>query len=106
MLSRSVDTHDRSIVGNRAEFCNKININYDDVVYQRIVYSKNRSYDLICEVGDGSTTKNTDEVVADALFTKSKYVGLMLPVADCLQQSFMTSGGAFWPCFIWGGIQH
>jgi len=84
MLDRAIGIHDGSIVSNRTKFCDRIGVSYGDAVYQRIIYGDNRSYDLICEVDDGSTTKYTSEVVADALFTKSKNVALMLPVADCV----------------------
>ena len=84
MLDRAMGVHDGSVVSNRTRFCDKIGINYGDTVYQRIIYSEKRKYNLICEVDDGSTTKNTSEVVADALFTSSPGVALMLPVADCV----------------------
>lgn len=84
MLDRAVGVHDGSVVSSRTKFCDSIGIDYGDVVYQRIVYGDNRTYELICEVDDGSTAKNTSEVVADALVTRSKGVALMLPVADCV----------------------
>lgn len=84
MLDRAVGVHCGSIVSNRTKFCDRIGVSYGGVVYQRIVYGDDRNYDLICEVDDGSTTKYTSEVVADALFTKAKNVALMLPVADCV----------------------
>ena len=84
MLDRSIGVHDNSVVSNRQNFCQNNGIDYNDVVYQRIVYSDVRTYDLIAEVDDGSTTKNTSEVVADALYTRAKNVALMLPVADCV----------------------
>lgn len=84
ILDRAMGVHDGSVVSNRTRFCDKIGVDYRDVVYQRIVYGDNRSYDLICEVDSGSTTKNTSEVVADALVCRAKGVALMLPVADCV----------------------
>lgn len=84
MLDRAIGVHDGSIVSNRTRFCDQIGIDYKDVVYQRIIYSGDRTYNLICEVDGGSTAKWTSEVVADALFTKSRNVALMLPVADCV----------------------
>ena len=84
MLDRTTSTHDPQIVANRQKFCQKNNINYSDAVYQRIVYADTRTYQLIAEVDEGSTTKVTPEVAADALFTRSKGVALMLPVADCV----------------------
>ena len=84
MLDRAMGVHDGTIVSNRTRFCDTIGIDYGDVVFQRIVYSDKRTYDLICEVDDGSTAKNTSEIVADALVTKARNVALMLPVADCV----------------------
>ncbi|NCU29629.1 laccase domain-containing protein [Candidatus Saccharibacteria bacterium] len=84
MLDRDMGVHDGTIVSHRTKFCKKIGVDYSDVVYQRIIYSRDRTYRLICEVDDGSTTKWTSEVVTDALFTRSKNVALMLPVADCV----------------------
>lgn len=84
VLDRAVGVHDGTIVSNRTKFCDKIGINYGDVVFQRIIYNQQRSYELIAETDDASTTKNTSEVVADALFTRHKNVALMLPVADCV----------------------
>ncbi len=84
MLDRAIGVHDGSIVSNRTTFCQSIGVDYGDTVYQRIIYGDNRTYDLICEVDAGSTTKYTSEVVADALITRTKGVALMLPVADCV----------------------
>lgn len=84
MLDRAMGVHDGTIVSNRTRFCGKVGVDYGDVAYQRIIYDKNRTYDLIAEVDNGSTTKFTSEVVADALFTRSPGVALMLPVADCV----------------------
>lgn len=83
MLDKAIGVHDGTIVSNRTEFCDKLGIDYGDVVFQRIIYSPKRTYDLIAEVDDGSTAKWTSEVVADGLFTRSKNVAMMLPVADC-----------------------
>ncbi len=76
--------HDPTVVRTRQAFCEKNGVNYDDVVYQRIMYSDTATYNLIAEVDDRSTTKHTQEVVADALFTREKGVGMLLPVADCV----------------------
>lgn len=84
MLDRVMGVHDDTIVSNRTKFCDSIGIGYGDAVYQRIVYGDDRTYDLIAEVDAGSTTKNTSEVVADALFTRATGVAMMLPVADCI----------------------
>lgn len=84
MLDRAMGVHDGMIVSNRTRFCDQIGVGYGDTVYQRIIYAEGRSYQLIAEVDDGSTTKFTSEVVADALFTRSSGVAMMLPVADCI----------------------
>ncbi len=83
VLDRTIGTHHESSVSNRVEFCKKIGINYEDTAYHRIVYGKERAYSLVSEVDDGSTTKITLEVVADALITSSPGVAMLLPVADC-----------------------
>lgn len=83
VLDRTIGIHHESIVANRIKFCEKNGIDYQDTAYQRIVYSAHRTYALISEVDDGSTTKNTLEVVADALITSSPGVAMLLPVADC-----------------------
>jgi copper oxidase (laccase) domain-containing protein len=59
-------------------------VNYGDVVFQRIIYDARRSYSLIAEVDQGSTTSFTSEVVADGIATDQPGVGLFLPVADCV----------------------
>lgn len=84
VLDRAIGVHNGSIVSNRTEFCRKTGIDYGDVAYQRIIYDDKRTYALIAEVDDGSTTKFTSEVVADALCTTAPNVGLFLPVADCV----------------------
>lgn len=84
MLDRAMGVHDGTIVSNRTKFCDKIGVDYGDVVFQRIIYDEKRTYQLIAEVDNGSTAKFTSEVVADALFTRSKNAALMLPVADCI----------------------
>ncbi len=84
MLDRTLPTHAPEIIDNRQRFCISQGIEYRNVVYQRIVYSDHRTYDMIAEVDDGSTTKHTPEVAADALYTRSRNVALLLPVADCV----------------------
>lgn len=84
MLNRPLGVHAPEILVNRREFCKNIGLDYDDVVYLRIVYAENRSYHLIAEADDGATLKITPEIVTDALFTRQTGVGLLLPVADCV----------------------
>lgn len=83
MLDRARGTHAPDVVANRRKFCQSIGIDYDDVVYQRIVYDEARMYDVIREVSASDTTRHTPEVAADALYTRDKNVAFMLPVADC-----------------------
>lgn len=76
--------HAPEVVDTRAKICQDCMMSYQDVVYQRVVYSESGSYNLIAEVDERSTSRYTDEVVADALFTRHKGVGMMLPIADCV----------------------
>ena len=84
MLDRTRGTHAPDIVANRQKFCQGIGVDYDDVVYQKIVYGETQTYDAIREVNAVHTTRHTPEVAADALITREKNVALMLPVADCV----------------------
>ena len=84
VLDRAVGIHQSGIVTNRTKFCESAGISYGDVVFQRIIYAENRSYDLIAQCDLGSTTQYTSEVVADGLVTDYPEVGLFLPVADCI----------------------
>ena len=84
VLNRSIGVHAPEVVANRRTFSQLIGVNYDDVAYQRIVYDDLGTYSLIADVDNRSTNKFTAELVADALFTRSKGVGMMLPVADCV----------------------
>lgn len=88
VLDKAIGVHDGSIVSNRTKFCQAAGIDYGDVVYQRIIYDDKRTYALIAEVDNGSTTKFTSEVVADAIYTDQLGVGLFLPVADCAATVF------------------
>ena len=83
MLDKAIGVHDGTIVSNRTRFAHACGLDYGDTVYQRIIYDDTRTYALIVEVDNGSTTKFTSEIVADALYTTTRGVGLMLPVADC-----------------------
>lgn len=83
MLDRR-DPKSGEIISHRQSFCQQLGVEYDDTVFQWIVYGDERTYDLICEVDNASTTKNMPGLVADALFTRHKNVALMLPVADCV----------------------
>ncbi len=84
MLDRAMGVHDGSIVSNRTLFCQKVGLDYKNVVYQRINYDQSQSYDLIREVDQNSTADKLSEVAADALITNQPGVGLFLPIADCV----------------------
>lgn len=84
VLDRSIGVHTPEIVASRKTFSQSVGVNYDDVAYQRIIYDDHGTYSLVADVDNRSTTKFTVEVVADALFTHSVGVGMMLPVADCV----------------------
>jgi hypothetical protein len=84
VLDRAVGIHNPGIVTNRTKFCDANGISYGDVVYQRINYSEDATYDQIVHVSEVDTTKHVSEVAADALITDSLRVGLLLPVADCV----------------------
>lgn len=84
MLDRAVGTHDGSITTHRTHFITQLNLSYGDVVFERIIYGDNRTYDTIVEVTEDDTTKYKSEVAADALITTQPGVGLFLPVADCI----------------------
>ncbi|NCU30214.1 laccase domain-containing protein [Candidatus Saccharibacteria bacterium] len=84
VLDRSAGLHNTDIVNNRIQFCKRVDVSYNDVVFQRIIYDTRRSYCLIAETDQGSTTNFTSEVVADGLITDQLGVGLFLPVADCI----------------------
>ena len=68
VLDKAIGVHDGSIVSNRTKFCQQAEVDYGDVTFQRIIYGDKQTYDLIAEVDNGSTTKFTSEVVADALY--------------------------------------
>lgn len=38
MLNRSIGVHHSSVLENRKHFCAQVGVEYDNVVYQRIVY--------------------------------------------------------------------
>jgi hypothetical protein len=84
VLDRSIGVHNGSVVSNRTRFCESVGVDYGDTVFQRIIYTPQASYEVLAEVDERSTTKHTPEVVADALFTETPGVGLLLPVADCI----------------------
>ncbi len=84
MLDRAVGIHNESITTNRTEFVANVGLSYGDVVFQRIMYGDDQTYDTIAHVGEGDTTKYASEVAADALLCEEANVGLFLPVADCV----------------------
>ncbi|MGB4762859.1 MAG: polyphenol oxidase family protein [Candidatus Saccharimonas sp.] len=81
MLDHSLsDRHDVSVVANRRAFCALAGGKYESSVYQVILYGSDQSYDTIAEVDRPDTTG----VCADALYTETPRLGLILPVADCV----------------------
>jgi len=83
LLNRAVGVHNPEYIARRQQLCHSLGLRYGDMAYQRIKYNDSRTYHLIAEVDAGSTTDNTAEIVADALYTTTPNVGLFLPVADC-----------------------
>jgi copper oxidase (laccase) domain-containing protein len=84
MLNRAIGAHDGAINSHRVIFCQKNGLDYNDTVFQRIVYDENQRYDRIKVVTAADTTQYKSEVRADALITSESRVGLFLPVADCV----------------------
>ena len=81
MLDRAQgNRHANDIVTNRQMFCKEVDIDYRQCVYQIISYDDENTYDAICQVD----APNTLGVSADVLYTRSKGVGLFLPIADCI----------------------
>lgn len=84
VLDRSRDIHAPDLIKNRQAICQQAELSYADMVYQRIVYGDDATYDVLVEVDGRHTTQFTPDVTADGLFTKQAGVGLFLPVADCI----------------------
>lgn len=84
MLDRSQSIHAPEVVARRRKFCETQSIDYDDVVYQEIVYGDEQSYENLVEVGSEHATRTTPGIQADALFTSKTRLGLLLPIADCV----------------------
>lgn len=84
MLDRSTGRHHEAIVTNRRDFCAKNNIDYENIVYQRIEYGVDQSYAHIEQVTTEHTTAERSDIKADALITTQPGVGLFLPLADCI----------------------
>jgi len=83
MLDKAMGVHNGSIVSNRTRLCAANGIDYGDTVYQRIIYEEIQTYAHIADVDERSTTKYVSEIAADAIYTKSPGIAIMLPVADC-----------------------
>lgn len=83
MLDKAMGVHNGSIVSNRTRLCEAVGIDYGDTAYQRIIYDETQTYEHIADVDERSTTKHVSEVAADAIYTKSLGIAIMLPVADC-----------------------
>lgn len=84
VLDRSQPTHNPSVLEVRQSICEQAGVSYENVVYQRVIYSDTSTYDVLVEVDDTSTTRHLPDVAADGLFTRQPGVGLFLSVADCI----------------------
>jgi copper oxidase (laccase) domain-containing protein len=84
VLDRSRSTHDPAVITTRVAISEANGFDYGRSVFLRIVYSPEATYDLLAEVDERSTTKYTEDIVADGLFTTTANIGLFLPVADCV----------------------
>ncbi len=84
VLNKAVGTHEGVGMTNRQQFCSDNGVEYRNVVYQRIKYGDDHTYDVITDVDASDTTEYVSERAGDALFTRSVGVGLFLPVADCI----------------------
>lgn len=72
---------------NRARWLAELGLTLHQAVLLRLAYGENISYTRIVDV-DGTTAGKgmslpNDGIVADAFFTKTKNLGLFLPLADC-----------------------
>lgn len=84
MLNRQVGLHADEIMRNRRQFCLEQGVDFDDVVYQWINYHDDATYHLITEVDARNTTKFEPAVIGDTIITRSRNVGIFLPLADCV----------------------
>ncbi|MFZ1257867.1 MAG: polyphenol oxidase family protein [Candidatus Saccharimonas sp.] len=84
VLDKSQGIHHPEIVANRVRFCAQVGVDYRDVVYQRIQYGDDQTYQRIARVDSRLTSRHVEHVAADALYTTERGVGLFLPVADCV----------------------
>ena len=84
VLDKAAGVHHPTVVANRIAFCDLCAVDYDDVVYQRILYDKVQAYDKIVRVDARHVCRYAEEVHADALITQTSGVGLLLLVADCV----------------------
>ncbi len=83
VLDRTKEVHAADALVNRSEFCKKVGVPYDHVVYQQIIYSDEQTYSKIARVDGNHVSSIVPGIKADALFTTTPGVGLFLPVADC-----------------------
>lgn len=84
MLDRQGDIHLAEVVNNRQQFCQANGSVYEDVVYQRIDYHEDATYALVREIDEISFANYHQEVIADAILTRTPGVGIFLPLADCI----------------------
>lgn len=84
MLDRTKGIHTPETVANRKHFCETVGVDYQDVVYQQIIYNESQTYQNLQLVDKTSVSRVIPQVAADGLVTAQSGVGLMLPVADCV----------------------
>ena len=75
---------DEDVRSNRIAFCKQAGVDYDDVVFQYIVYDNTQTYNRMVEVSERDTVQYTSGVSSDGLFTTTPGIGMLLPVADCV----------------------
>lgn len=88
VLDRTKEVHAADALVNRSEFCKKVGVPYDQVVYQQIIYGDEQTYSKIARVDGNHVSSTVPGIKADALFTTTPGVGLFLPVADCVATVF------------------
>ncbi len=76
-----------SICHNRTRWLAEVGLGIEQAVLLRITYGEDISHTRLQDVDDSASGKGMsspgDGLVADAMFTKAKNLGLFLPLADC-----------------------
>ncbi len=84
MLDRTQDLSLRELVANRQSFCKTSGIDYENVVFQQIIYDEKQTYSKLCWADKNHTTRFIPKLHADGIITAQSNVGIMLPIADCV----------------------